>query len=53
MKKYKLVLFQNLVIGDIMNYSSITFDPNIKFNNSNVRYIDSEKKKIFFNDHDT
>ncbi len=51
-EKIQTCPFSNLVIGDIMNYSSITFDPNIKFNNSNVRYIDSEKKKVFLNDHD-
>ena len=46
-EKIQTCPFSNLVIGDIMNYSSITFDPNIKFNNSNVRYIDSEKKRFF------
>ena len=48
--------FSNLVIGDVMSKSDITFNvksrPNILFNNLEVNYIDSSKKKIIFTNKD-
>ena len=46
--------FSNLVIGDIIDTRDITFNINhklaVKFYNQNIKYISSEKKRIFFSD---
>ncbi|OUX41798.1 hypothetical protein CBE37_04335 [bacterium TMED277] len=46
--------FSNLVIGDIIKTSQITFsykkNPNINFLQNKIKFINSEKKKIFFFD---
>ena len=44
--------FSNLVIGNIMDYKDITFDINkkieAKFHTGEIKYINSEKKRIYF-----
>ena len=46
--------FSNLVIGDIFTPQDITFKPkfgsNVKFYDKNIKFIQSEKKKIVFSD---
>ena len=53
-KKIQTCPFSNLVIGNVMDYKDITFDVNqnlaVKFYNQNIKYINSEKKRIFFSD---
>ena len=44
--------FSNLVIGNVMDYRDITFDINknleAKFHTGQIKFINSEKKRIFF-----
>ena len=46
--------FSNLVIGNLLNESNITFKPkfnsNIKFVINELKFINAEKKKVFFVD---
>jgi len=44
--------FSNLVIGEVMSYQKIIFTPKIKFYNTNVKYFDSNNKKIVFDNQD-
>ncbi len=46
--------FSNLVLGSVMDYQDITFNVNknleAKFHTTQVKYINSEKKRIYFSD---
>ncbi len=46
--------FSNLVIGNVMDYKDITFDINknleAKFHTGQIKYINPEKKQIYFSD---
>ena len=51
-KKIQTCPFSNLVIGDVIGYQEITFNLNkkhaAKFYSKKINYINSEKKRIFF-----
>ena len=53
-KEIQTCPFSNLVIGNIINTKDITFNVNenlvAKFYNKKIKYISSEKKRIFFSD---
>ena len=51
---FKLVRSQTLVIGDIIKSNDITFNVNVSSNsklvNKEIKFINSDKKKVFFYD---